>query len=195
MAGRRPVPSTQPQTNDSAPVSYLEARDRFLSRFPKKPSEEKLLRYYAEVGRYVLDRWHAEERDRPDGQPFNEAETDCRWDECTEKHLRDLSIEVVTAHTMAIRQARIRSLVAEVLSSVRPISGFLRFANWVVMESVRGFVGAIGILAFGLLLVWLAPPLTRTIRSVVDDLAPEATRPVRYEPIANEAPPLPQNTL
>lgn len=165
----------RPTSLDSQPVSYLVARDRFLTRFPD--SEDELIHYYADIGRYVLDRWQAEERDRVEGAPLDELATDCRWDECTEKHLRDLSTEVGVAYRTHVRRARVLSLLADWRAKAGSLATILQGVGWFLMEAWRGFVGAIGILIFGLLLVWIAPNVTKNLRSVVDDTLPKETRP------------------
>lgn len=163
---------TVPSSQDSIPVTYLAARERFLSRIPEK--EDGLIPYYADVGRYVVDRWQAEERDRKEGQALDEAVTDCRWDECTEKHLRDLSTEVGVAYQLHIRQERVRSLAVQFGSQLKPISLAARFLGWFLRESSGAIAGLVGILLFGVALVYFFPGVTQSARGNLEDLFREA---------------------
>jgi len=79
MKGAAKPPTFHP--NDNAPVSYLAIRDRFLARFVEPEADAQHL---IEIGRFVVDRWMAEERLREQGGKINEQETDKLWDECTE---------------------------------------------------------------------------------------------------------------
>lgn len=178
---RRPKGSPKPPSaKDSVPVPYSVARDRMLARFPK--SDDDLIPYYADIGRYVLDRWQAEERDRPEGAPFDEAATDARWDEITEKQLRDLSTEVGVAYQEHIRHKRARAFVAQWYSRISPVARICRAIAWLFMESFRGFLGAIGVLLFGYLLLSMYPSVVRSVRGVLDDALPTETRPAREGP-------------
>jgi hypothetical protein len=149
------------------------ARDRFLTRFPK--AEDDLIRYYADIGRYVLDRWQAEELERDEGRPLDEAKTDCRWDECSEKHLRDLSTEVGIAYQQHLRRARVAALVGTWWADFKPVHGAIKFLVWVISEGVRGFVGAVGILVIGLIILNMAPSIGKAVRSALDDAFPAET--------------------
>ena len=42
---------------------------------------------------------------------------------------------------------------------------------------LKGFVSSIGLLLFGLLLVWVAPSLVKSVRGAMDKTLPEQTSP------------------
>lgn len=165
----------KPGANDAALVPYPEVRDRFLSRLPD--DETKRLDTYVAVGRFVVDRWMAEELDRLDGAPLDEHACWERWDQCSEKHLRDLRFEASSLLKGQIAKGRVGAFVADWLSRIEPLASFFKGLSWVWWEAVRGFVGAVGLLVFGLMVAWLLPGIARSIRSAVDDSLPVTTRP------------------
>ena len=57
------------------------------------------------------------------------------------------------------------------------MSSLIGALSWTVRETFKGFVGAIGILLFGLIIVWLAPHITKAVRAAADDALPADTRP------------------
>lgn len=132
---------------------------------------------YVAVGVFVVDRWLAEELDRIEGQPLDEQACWARWDQCSEKHLRDLRTEASQLVAEEITQRRLRTLAEEWLHRIEPGKNIISGLSWLFMEAFRGFIGGIGLLIFGLLIVWAAPRIARSVRSAVDDTLPASTRP------------------
>ncbi|MDB5726719.1 MAG: hypothetical protein JWQ16_3473 [Novosphingobium sp.] len=159
-------------------VSYLDIRDRFLARLPDEEQNRRdTLDIYVSVGRFVVDRWLAEEIDRPDGGQLNEQASWGRWDQCTEKHLRDLRSEAVGMLNVEVQKGPVFGFVRAAFQRLDALKTFAVVVAWTAKEAVRGFVGAIGLLIFGLLLVWLAPHVAKVLRSTADDALPADTRP------------------
>jgi len=161
--------------NDAAIVPYHEIRDRFLARDPDDDADR--LDLYVEIGRFVHDRWLAEELDREQGKPFDEHACWDRWDQCTEKHLRDLRTEASKLVEDELKKGRTLAFVGDWLARWEPLRSASSVVSWVWWEALRGFVGALGLLAFGLLIVWLMPNVAKSIRSAVNDNLPVETRP------------------
>jgi hypothetical protein len=134
------------------------------------------------VGRFVEDRWLAEERMRKPGEALDEDASWNLWDECSEKHLRGLRTEAAELLQCEIRSRRARSLAAEFWQKVEPLNAAAKVLAWIVIEAARGFVAAIGLVAFGLLIVWAAPKVAKSVRAAVDDNLPADTRPDREKP-------------
>lgn len=172
MKGAAKPPTFHP--NDNAPVSYLAIRDRFLARFVEPEADAQHL---IEIGRFVVDRWMAEERLREQGGKLNEQETDKFWDECTEAHLRNLSAEAIAIFNNAATNRWKRAVADTIKTKFHPVAGAIKILGWIVLTATQGFVSAIGLIAFGLLFVWAAPSITKSVRSAIDDTLPKETRP------------------
>ena len=80
-----------PTAAEQAKVSYLDVRDQFLAI----SNEGEYAEWLAKVGRYVHDRWLAEELTRTPGQPLDEEACKHLWDECSRKNLTDLQGEAL----------------------------------------------------------------------------------------------------
>jgi len=135
------------------------------------------VRYFTEIGLFVFDRWQQISADYEAGSDIDEIASDGRWDECTQQ---DLDRFKERAQTMLAEEAKRVGLLEWSKawgSSFAPLSAVLKAFGWIVMEALRGFVGAIGILIFGLIFLWLAPSVTKAFRAAIDDLAPIETRP------------------
>lgn len=173
---KKPKPLKRPRGSDDAKlVPYPEARDRFLARLGD--TDAALLESYAAVGRFVVDRWLAEELKRPDGQDLDEQACWDVWDQCTEKHLRDLRTEAQQLLQSELKKGRVSAYVADWGRRAEPVRWLMTGLSWLARETAKGFVGAIGILLFGLLIVWLAPHIAKSIRSTINDNLPAETRP------------------
>lgn len=172
----RRTPKKRVKSNDAALVPYPEIRDRFLARIPED-DDAGLLEQYVAIGRFVLDRWFAEELDRVNGQPLDEAACWDRWDQCSEKNLRDLRTEAHQLLDAQMQKHRAGAFMQTWARRSEPMRDLIKGVSWFSKESVRGFVHGVGLLAFGLLIAWLAPAITRAVRSAVDEALPHDTRP------------------
>jgi hypothetical protein len=176
-----------PSSADAARVKYPIIRDRFLAAAGSTDRVEWLLA----VGRFIEDRWLAEANwlaERRQTDPAAELDEDATWDlwdECSEKQLRDLRTEAAELMQCEIRRRRALALLAELRAKSDPLRTIARCAAWVVKEAVRGFVGAIGIVLMGLLIVWASPKIAKFVRSAVDDNLPAETRPDPRTPAKN----------
>jgi len=119
----------------------------------------------------------AEELDRVDGQPLDEQACWDRWDQCSEKHLRDLRTEASQLLDRELRKGRLGAFLRDWAKRFEPMRSLFSVLSWIWWEAIRGFVGAIGLLIFGLMIAWLAPGIARSIRSAVNDSLPAETRP------------------
>jgi hypothetical protein len=172
----RRAQKTRIKSNDAALVPYPEIRDRFLARMPDDDNAA-LLEQYVAIGRFVVDRWSAEELDRMDGEPLDEAACWDRWDQCSEKHLRDLRTEAKQLLDSQMREHRAGAFIRAWARRSEPMRGIIAGLSWFAKEAMRGFVAGVGLLLFGLMIAWLAPSITRAVRSAVDEALPHDTRP------------------
>lgn len=175
MSTAAPPSPPRPSSSDANQVTYLAVRDRFLSAVPT--SSDGDVKFFMEIGRFVLDRWQAEELTRNSGAPLVESASDHLWSQCTEKHLRDLRTEVGITYEQHIHVARMETISREILSKIDVLQAPARFLSWHISTAYQGFIGAIGLLIFGLLFVWIAPSITKTVRATLDDTLPADTRP------------------
>jgi hypothetical protein len=143
-------------------------RDRLLAA----SEETDRIAWLVEVGRFVEDRWLAEEQARRPGEALDEDELWDLWDECSEKYLRDLRTEARELLREELRKRRARAFASERLSAIEPISAVASGIAWVFGQMFRAVVGAIGVVAFGLLLVTLYPRLVQSIHSTFDRAFP-----------------------
>jgi hypothetical protein len=161
------------RAKDHVSVGYVDVRDRFLEAEGSVDSIEWLI----QVGRYVQDRWIAEEASREEGEPFDEAAVMHIWDRLTEKQLRDLRADAGTALKRYVAKNASIAFTEWAAKTFKPVEGIVSFFRFFVMETVRGFVGGIGILVLGAVLVWAAPKFVKNARAVADDLLPTETQP------------------
>jgi hypothetical protein len=169
-------PQHRPTAAEQAKVAYPAIRDRFLASYQNTEEVEWLV----ELGRYVQHCWLAEERGRAPGQPLDEDGNKHLWDECSERDLVNLRSEgLVTLE--GYRRKRVVADVAQAFGTSALPAG-AKVALWAVKTMLDGFVGGIGLIVLGLLLVWLEPHLIKTIRSAIDDALPAATAP--HGPVA-----------
>lgn len=152
-------------------VTYDQIRERFLAELPRGSSEE--LEYFTRLGMYIFFRWEAIEDDVEDGKPFDD--TSSRWDECTEREYDRIKADAQRLVRDGIAQRWLLILIDWVRHN--PVGRFVAAVRWCWMRALEHFVGAVGLLLFGLLIVWLAPHLAKEIRSAVDELSPQETRP------------------
>jgi hypothetical protein len=174
---RRPKPRAG--ANDAKMVPYPDIRDRFLARL--EDDDASRLESYVAIGRFIVDRWLAEELTRPDGQQLDEQGCWELWDQCSEKHLRDLRTEAAQLLAKELRKGRLFAFVRDWGGRMEPLKSVFSVLSWVWWEALRGFVGAIGILLFGLAIVWLRPGIARSLRSLVNDSLPADTQPAFEE--------------
>jgi hypothetical protein len=164
-----------PSPGNGKRIPYDVIRDRFLAK-PPKTAEQDLL-YFTEIGLFVFDRWQQIANDHNDGDTIDESACDHRWDECTEKDLREFKTRATDTVKAEIKRRRALAFVQSWMAKFDSISGIAKVISWFLMEAVRGFVGAIGILIFGLLFLYLSPTVSKAFRAAIDDIAPQETRP------------------
>jgi hypothetical protein len=172
---KKPRSKTRAGANDAKLVPYQEIRDRFLARL--KDDDASRLDSYVSVGRFVVDRWMAEELKREPNQPLDEHACWDDWDQCSEKHLRDLRTEATKLLASEMKKWRHTTLIQDWAHRAEPVRWLLTSLSWFARKAFEGFVGGIGLLLFGLLIVWLMPQIAKSIRSTVNDNLPAETRP------------------
>lgn len=178
----------RPSAEEQAKVSYPIIRDRFLAASGKGDYAEWLI----EVGRYVHHCWLAEERARKPGQPLDEDASKALWDECSERDLRNLRTEALVDLENYRRGKLIQDLRARYVS----LQAGWKVIVWLLRTMLEGFIGGIGLVILGLILVLLAPHVAKSVRGALDDLLPSSTSPheeVLTNGTALGAPKLPQS--
>ncbi|HEX2764012.1 MAG TPA: hypothetical protein VHM92_09275 [Allosphingosinicella sp.] len=156
-------------------LSYEKVRDSFLAETPVTPEEE--LHYFTRIGMYVFRRWQAIADDHDDDQPIDEAACDARWDECTERGFQKIRDDAALLVETEVGRGRYTALVASWRRSWAPVEKIMEGLSWIFWRALEHFVGAIGLLLFGLLLVWLAPQIVKEVRASLDETLPVDTRP------------------
>ncbi|HEY5289796.1 MAG TPA: hypothetical protein VIJ59_07155 [Caulobacteraceae bacterium] len=157
-----------PTAAEQAKVSYLDVRDQFLAI----SNEGEYAEWLAKVGRYVHDRWLAEELTRTPGQPLDEEACKHLWDECSRKNLTDLQGEALVNLTDYRQRKVLASLGGLLTRGGRRVP--VAVAGWTLRTMLEGFVGGIGLIVLGLLFVLLAPKLADDIRGTLHDVLPAA---------------------
>lgn len=160
-----------PSPNDHRAVPYPIVRDRFLSRIDEATGATAA-ELYVEVGRFVVDRWTAEEHQRIPSQPLDEQVSWALWDECTEKDLRKLRAEGVEHLQLYAEEQPARAFGRWLKRKVRPVELMVSAFGWIATEMFKGFVGGLGLVALGYLLVWAYPSTSKLLHEVVDHIAP-----------------------
>lgn len=150
------------KAEDHTVVAYPVIRDRFLGSADKTDEIEWLVA----VGRFVQDRWLAEENEC--GGKFDEEVAWDVWDKCTEKQLRDLRSEAGAALKEYVDQKSLTALGAWWKAKADPVRGLLNGLKWTLEQSLRAVVGAVALIVVGLLVVWLAPGLVKRAHGTLD---------------------------
>lgn len=135
---------------------------------------------------YVFKRWQAIADDHAEGEAIDEVAHDARWDECTARAFDKIRDDIQQLIAQEIRRKRMAAFVSYWSKTDGRVKTVLKGLAWVFMRAWEGFVGAIGLLLFGLLFVWLAPEVAREIRSAMDQTLPVQTRPEARAPPAGE---------
>ena len=178
-ATKRPLVTLRSITRRAAPltgrrISYDEIRDEFLKRPPRTAAEE--LHYFSEIGMFVFYRWQQIASDAGDGAP-DETQSAGRWDECTDRDLNDYRTKSKQLIGSEIGRLRAVAFVQSIWKKLDSLQTLARGVSWTVKTVGEHFVGALGLLLFGLLFVWAFPHFARDLRSTVDQLLPQETRP------------------
>jgi hypothetical protein len=124
------------------------------------------------AGRFVEDRWLAEERVRLKDQPLDEQATWALWDQCTAGDLDRLQRESHDALKTYVRNQSLAAAVQTLTGAIRPVERVLSAVGWIIKEAWRGLIAGLGLIVLGYLLVQLASPLAKTVRAAVDDAFP-----------------------
>jgi hypothetical protein len=123
---------------------------------------------------FIWSRWEAIASDDPNGQIVNEDASQ-RWDECTEREFDGIRTNADTLIEREVARRRVRAVIAAMLKE--PWGTILKGVSWVLWQMWEHFWGALGLLAFGLIFVWLAPHIAKEMRSAFDETLPPQTRP------------------
>jgi hypothetical protein len=164
------APAARPPQNRRLP--YEKVRDRFVAEEPQ--NDREALEYLVRLGLYITSRWEAIASDDPAGAIINE-DASPRWDECTQREYEKLTSEAQDLIAREVAKQRVRALFAAMLKE--PWDTIAGMAGWVFMRAWEHFVGAIGLLLFGLLLVWAFPHFVKQMRSAFDETLPQQTSP------------------
>jgi len=159
-------------------LTYDEIRDRFLAQPPEGAEEE--LQYFTRLGMYIFSRWEAIADDVKRGQPFDDNST--RWDECTERDYEKISADAENLVTKEVRRQSLKAIAA--WFNKDKLGRLLKGLGWAGMTVWEHFVGALGLLLFGLLIVALSPHIAKEVRAAFDELLPERTSPNSLPPCA-----------
>jgi len=146
---------------------------------------------------YVVDRWLAEEQDRPDnGMPLDEQSVDHLWNEKTEKELRNLRADALRTHKKVIQQNAFNEILKSTpwLDYIVTGAGILFLSGpWKLIKSTlkqmtSGVLGAIGVILFASAVLSLSDGLQTAAREAVGSLLPteeppevEETKDLRYD--------------
>jgi len=168
---RRPLGGSE----NGGRLSYNDIRDQFLAELPKTAQEE--LEYFTRIGMFVFYRWQAIASDHAQGETIDEGACDHRWDECTEQNLTNIREDARELIGEEVGRQRAFAFVVAWFRRIEPIRAVSGKVEWVLMRIWEHFVGAIGLLAFGLIFVWLAPQVARHLRTTSDEMLPAETRP------------------
>jgi hypothetical protein len=109
------------------------------------------------------------------GAVLDEALVWEKWDECSERDLRELRQDaLVKLHGYGVRR-----LWADVCDWFREngFATFLRALGWTLQTMLAGFIGGIGLILLGLIVETIEPRLVRSLRGAVDDALPARTSP------------------
>ena len=158
-------------------ISYDDARIRFLAKVPRGGKEE--LEYFTRLGMFIFFRWQAIQDDATaTSRPFDDNSV--RWDECS---LREYANIQADARELIKSEVSRRCLANVAKWLLREKLGKIsRNAGWVGMTIWEHFVGAFGLLLFGLLFVLAKPYVAREIREAFNELLPEQTSPYTPTP-------------
>ncbi|HEV2818029.1 MAG TPA: hypothetical protein VGW40_12510 [Allosphingosinicella sp.] len=158
-------------------------RDGFLAEPPA--TDEESLEYYTRIGMFVARRWQAIAADTPD-EAMDEEKSAHRWDECTTQGIDNIREDAHALIGREVARQRVRAAWKAWRKQAPATKLMLRGITWLAWRVWEHFWGAIGLVAFGLVLVWLAPHFTRDARMRADTLLPADTSPYR-PPESNSA--------
>jgi len=168
---RRPAKAAA-SAQDHAAVTYPEARARFLASAEDTDNIEWLVA----VGRYVWDRWLAEEQARDPNKELDENEVWHVWDQCTEKQIRDLRAEAGTALKEYVEERGLQAFLASWNSRIDPIRGLISAIKWTLEQSLRAVVGAIALILMGAMFVAVAPSIVKRAHSTLESVLADPNR-------------------
>lgn len=131
------------------------------------------------VGRFVQDRWLAEEATRKDGEDLDEHACWPLWDQCTEKQIRDLRSEAGIALKAYVIRNGLIAIADYAGRTFKPIKALLVAMNWIFWQFLRGIVSGIAIILLGMALAAMFPDIVKRARGTADALLPAATQPDR----------------
>lgn len=136
-----------------------------------------------EVGRYVQHCWLAEEHERRENPDKNLTEIELfhLWDQCNEVQFDDICAKARAELDDYTRRRTATVFRAALRRRLKPIRWLTTLIVFFLRESAAGFVGAIGLLLFGTLLLLLQPKMVKELRQLLDNLLPVATQPARIE--------------
>lgn len=139
-------------------------------------TDEEWLEYYARIGTFVFERWKAIAADSPD-DGIDEDAHENRWNDCTTEGLERIRASSHSLVQREVSRQRVRALWAQWRAKHKLTRDAVRGVTWVLWRAWEHFWGAIGLVAFGLLLLWAFPHFVREMRSRADVLLPAKSSP------------------
>jgi hypothetical protein len=152
--------------DDHAQVTYPVARARFL----EAEEQTDQIEWLVAVGRYVQDRWLAEEAARDPVHELDEHAVWDEWDKFTEKQYRDLRAEAGLALKEYVDRKSWRAIRAMAKEKLKPFGTCIGILKWMLDKGLGAIVGALAIIGVAILLAWLMPDFVRRGHSTLDAL-------------------------
>ena len=125
---------------------------------------------------FVFGRWQQIASDAGEGAP-DEHGSAARWDECTDRDIAEYKERTDRLIRGEVGRLRALAFAESVSAKLDSLASFAKAIAWIGRTILEHFVGAIGLLFFGLLIVWAFPHLSKDLRSTLDELLPGDTRP------------------
>lgn len=150
------------------PLTYDLIRDYILSQQPNRDVDYLL--YYTWIGAFMFERLQAEELARPDGKPWAYDHTAHVWNECSIYQLEQLHEKIRAAYSQEVQRRRVQTVRRQLAGAMKPLLTVTKGIAWFMRAMAEGFVGAIGILLFALLLRALMPEVIEHGREVANHI-------------------------
>ena len=152
-------------------VPYAEIRDGFLGEYPKNATES--LEYFTRIGMYVFRSWQAVAADHAKGAVIDEKACDHRWDECTDADLEAIGTAASALIKDEISRRRARAFVKQYWETSDNKAVLVwRGLGWLFFKWWEAFVGAVGLVIIGGILIVAMPQLTRDVLSALHQILP-----------------------
>lgn len=155
-------------------LKYEEVRDLFLKEPPA--TDEEALDFFTHLGMFIYGRWQSIAADTADGAALDEDNSP-RWNDCTDREFEEIRGRAEQLIDSEVARRRISAFVASLVQE--PWGTILKGVSWALWQMWEHFWGAIGLLIFGFIFVWLAPHVAKEMRSAFDETLPQETRPAQ----------------